>query len=714
VKLHELSPEKLVATCKQFRELSDDARPEEIKEECPASIAHYRGSTDFGTKDKPEFGVNVNWLAAAWSAFKSHLIGRCPKPASVPPKRAANKLYAPCANEIQAYADDKFDHEIVYEQVVEDAFFRGTGASIQRWDSRFGVARSEYFNPRLLYPDASATSWGACGHVIEAHECRREEVARKYGVKVAGALKAIDEGKSPVAVDTEQMIEDKNPLDMVRYYVCWSKHDEENRCLQFADEYQEDYFWTNPVDGLPGDPFPFPMADESWPFAVLPFNRENNKLWGQSYYKVSEGPLKGMAWAYAFMMQAGSKSSKQAMAYPRNMEELIQEFSQMTTHMGRIAYDDEGMVNGQKIKDLIEILEFPALPQTLLDMFERSKQVYEDISGYNAAGQVAPQGVETAGEMQGMMQAAANKLAYYQAPVEQYFKEASRIRHRINADKCTLDAVVKVRREGAPTAASDYGDEDVTNPAEPRKVVPFEQAVALTKAIPKKDVAELSSLAAFNAAVGAPGVPEHPEADLRVKLGVPLDATIEIEQAGVRHLAGEELAAGWIEGATDWEIEANIEIDIESGSSSEMAQQNRQTKMERIAPLLAGTLQQFQAIPQLVDLHNALVDSTEEDALQGCKLDVKQVMATVQQQQQAEQQALQVQQQQAGAEEAQAIAAAESRTAVAEARLNEQAAKNDGQRIANDGLKIKQQTAAIEGEERRIRDRSRSELQLRS
>lgn len=713
----DLAPDELSETAEELRKYSEDARPDEINNDDPPSLKAYRGEYwDGETWDSGAMQMQVNESYGMWMSFLPVLLGRMPKPACAGRKdmgdRAANELYARCINKLTEYSDDRFRHRQQAVDALFDAFHRGTGFNRHEWDHDAGIARTRYFDARNVFPDHNAKCWEECNHIIERHVMLRGQAANLMGWPSAKQLKKMGDTKD-VKTPERLKVEDTSPYDVVCYYLLWSKDldaegNPENRVIPFSPDVKDAFLWEGP-DGKVGDPFPFPLGDGKWHLTDLRLNKETNKLWGFSMYEACKGPMQGVQWAWSWIMAASGKSSKQFLALPKDFEEMIGQIQSFKSHLPIITYDPAMLEDQAKpIKDFFAAISVGGdLPQTLIDMLARAEEKLGSLSGYNAVAQLSPQGVDTATEASTLRDAAANRVGDMQRTVEDFTVRCIKTRHAVNADKMIKPAMVCIKALGmAPTPEGPVGnaDENLMPEKEKYLFLPYRDAALLQKGVSKTLSDYMQSQGGQGAVPGA--------VEVRRRLKIDEKAKVEIKQPGAAFYLGDQLAQAWIENATDAEVDAAVDVKVEVGSASATSKMERSTNVQRIAGLILPVFQQYGMTDKVAACLTAIIDSSEEEALEPCRTVPGEIDQSIaKQQEQAAQQAQQEAQAQAQAAEASRGANADQ--AAAENRQTElQIALQNAE---NENAQINQGTESIRNdreEMRGARDRSKDQMQL--
>lgn len=706
----------------------DHERPEEIRaDSAPAEVAFggdlWNWATKQGTIREPQHASSVNLLFAAFKGFMPQVLSRLPKPSAL--TKQGPPEYAKLHNELKSYRDREFGVLDECRSALQDAFLRGTGAVYHDRDAVRGLARTKRFDVHDLYWDANATCPADAKHMIQRCTMYRWEFARRFGKKLAEKIPAKEEATSTGS-------QSRKSLDIIEYYLAWSKHDDDYRVFAFHKDCAN--YFLNEEDGRPGEAWPFVWDKEEWPISAIWFQRpQANVPWGVSYYEVSKGPLHFAQFMMTYIFAATKKFAHQTVVGPRSMHELMQKVMSDTEHLNYHEYDEAELGGRAKVSDMIDVIQFPDLNKGVFDAMNLGREMFGIVSGFNAMTQGDPAMTETATESMRLAQTAETRMSEDVNTVSAWLKRIWDKETQVDCKHAPARSVVSVGPAGLPdklpttvvetTLVAEGADEAEAQPAVPPLTdVPYQKAILLEKGVgdlasAQQGVAQAQEFQAAAQARELSGMPPpldpmgmplqppplDPEIAVRQEYKVALDAKCQIIEPGIEAYVG-ELAQFWIEDMTPRQIRAMVELRFQQGSTTKVghvAEFNEAMALFKDAwPIYSG----FQMFDKMAELLNFVLGTLENYSLDGMMTTPAELqqavyqMQQMQMQQQAEAQ-MQAQQQEQGAAQQQQQAKEQEQQAQAQQAQAERQQK----------LQMHQQQLAAKQQSEQNRERSTRE-----
>lgn len=718
----------------------DHERPEEIRaDNAPAEIAFggdlWQWASSGDKLAKPDNASSVNLLFAAFKGFMPQVLARLPKPSAM--SKQGPPEYAKLHNELKGYRDREFGVLEECRSGLQDAFLRGTGAVCHDRDAVRGLARTKRFDVHDLYWDANATCPADAKHMIQRCTMYRWEFARRFGAEVAAKIAPKESRKSTGS-------QSRKELDIIEYYLAWSKHGDDFRVFAFHKDCTD--YYLNEEGGKPGEPWPFVFDHEEWPVSVIWFQRpQSSTPWGVSYYEVSKGPLHFSQFMMTYIFAATKKFAHQTVVGPRSMHDLMQKVMSDTEHLNYHEYDEMELGGRAKVSDLIDVIQFPDLNKGVFDSMNLGREMFGIVSGFNSMTQGDPAQTETATESMRLAQTAETRMSEDVNTVSAWLKRIWDKETQIDCKYAPTRSVVQVLAPGTPetlpttvveTTLVDQGTSEEEVPASPPLTdIPYQEAIIMEKGVGNLASAQQLVMAQqeFQAAqqatmmAGAPppmdqmGQPVQPpplppEIAVRQSRGIPLEAKCEIVEPGIEAYVG-QLAQFWIEDMTPRQIRATVELRFQQGSTTKIghvAEFNEATAMFKELFPVFMQYQMFDKMALLVNYYLESIENYSVDAIKTTPAELQQAIYAMQQMQfqQQAQAEMQAQQQAAEQENAKAQEQQTAEQQKTQARQQEAQAKAQQQeqeraqkmQMHQQNLQAKQQSEANRVRETRQRD----------
>lgn len=674
----DLTPSELHSLCKEMKEAAQDERPTDVNESNPASLRAYDGEY-YSNEEKSAMSgalhTSINLVLGAWGDFLPQLLGKVPVPNSKP--RTGTAARAEGFDRLISYRDREFRMHDQYRSFLRDAFLRGTGFLRTVWDCDYGISRSRHFSPCDVWIDDTAKTLEDAMHVIERHSCRRWEAIELFGesaTKLPPKQDRDDPAKGKVVAVPEALrIDGKySKIDMVEYYLLWSKHGGEDRIYAFHDTWNQGYLYEG-EDGKPGMPWPFKFEDGEWHLTSFRWEENPDSPWGMSYYRSVQGPIKCAQRMANYELWAREKNARQWAYCKQGLAAEVRRVAENQSHMPIVEIPDS-VANG--VEDLSKVLVFaspPDLPPAATTGVARAKQWMGEISGQSAIQEGNAQNIETAAESVRLAQADETRIADRQSKVEEAITCAHRKEAMYDAwfmprrsmlcwypagyegkeeDEASEDQAEEKKEKYGDAPRGPVDDPKAKERSLAEKVaaggghlddIPYQDAVLLEKGPPSKRAAASEQEAMMTAQQMGQQIPQvSPEVEVRMRYGVPVDADVEILEPGAEAFMGPELAQQWVEGATTRQVNMELSVAVKTGSTSRLGQMNKVNQVMMGVKAFMPWYQQNGLDEQAMAMVNAFCIGTENDDMQGCKVLPEQLQAGQQkmaQQAQAAQQA---------------------------------------------------------------------------
>lgn len=755
--LSKLRDEELSELLNDFRKKSKEKREEGgFDEDSDEDQEGYRmlagnlrsGSINGYHYDSARGGTYINGMLPAWRAFTPTHGGSKPPDPIVRALMPSREPLAFALQQLVRYSIEKFDYVELRMLCGMDAFFTkgGVGFARHRWDDHLGIARTERFDPKNVFVDYSASSFAKASHIIERHKVPRYEFAKKFGKKAAKDADACKDS----AVNwpkKNQSQKEKSPLDIIEYFLCWSKIGGYKRVYAFTEKNQDGIL--NEQDGEPGEKWPIDLAEDDWHLTPLAFIPIPGKVNAVSTYWAGRDQYIAWQRLNRSVFFTSLKSGKSILFYPDTLQSEMQAVEESGRTITPVPYMATDLENG-KLSEMIEKWEMPPVSPELLRAREEAKQAWRSIIGVDAATMIESQNMETATEAKTLQDSAQNMLANDTNAVDRFTNEVFRKEAFINLSRmpkkpivCVKMPWVKEKPEGEFDDDTDEyekedGEEYLTD-------VPYEDAILLEKgpqslaattaiARSREKIGDRAVMKAATSGVEDPQqlgqikeqaqsqIKPTPEMEVRqrytididgVPTPIPMNATCRIVNPGAEQFIGTEAAEGWVEGLTPRQIEAEIGVFVEPGSSSASGRMQNVNEVFMLYNTLAETLMGAGMYETVEELINASLKRSEIPDLDRAMIPNGALRKSMEQQQQA-------QMEQAKAEAEAKAAASQAPTELnpndqikAEAEIHKSDVGLETQKQKTEQQKLKIVGERVKGDEARVRDASASQLQMR-
>jgi len=688
-RLDSMSPEKLQKFWMRLKELACKKRPDSINEANPPAMKAFRG--DFWTdEDRPDKPASLNLVFAAFKSMAAQMISRAPIPKAR--SRRNNEAYAKVVNGIKEYTDREFDFRTNARSGLQDCFIRGTGVIRHERCQMHGLARSKYMDVRDFYIDHDAKCLEEANHVIEEFCVSRWEFAKKFGDDLAEKVPA-DDDKEGDEFDnrggprTEE--DDVNPYDRIRYYLAWSKHHGDRRVYAFLPNWSEEHILKG-EDDKPGVPWPYTFDDEDFPFTLVVYNKIPSSPWGFGFFDVAKQPIMFLNYMLSYTLQSCSAAAKVPILYPAELKDYAMQIATTNKTHPMIPYD-ESVMGGRSPRDAFTPIQMPPMSEGMLKAADYAMSQLNIVTGFSQQTGGDAASVETAAESVRVGDQAKQRMADDQESVNLFVTKLWYKEHMINAKLTPTRSVVAF---GPGRADSDYEEDPVpgsgVDTAYPEEKIltdiPFEESRLMIRGVGDVKTAQ-QTLDEYTSAMEQyqqilqmdPGIamqqqqfqqaqqdpnlaqqmqgmqppipiPQEPPPEIMVRAnrGIPLDAKARLLEPGIEAYLPQEIAMGWIEGMSDFEIKSEVDLIIMKGSMHKLDHIQDYNEMMQLFKILGGFYVEWGYVDKMAALVNALIVSLEKPELDKLFVDTADIMQKFQmmQQQQAEQQQAEQAQQQ--------------------------------------------------------------------
>lgn len=693
-----------------------------------------------------------NVTLPAWKAFAPKYAAKepCPITRALIPSR---KALAEAAQALFRYRIEKFGYTPLIMACSMDAWFQkwGVGYARHQWDDPKGITTTSRSDPKDVFWDYTASSMEKAGHVIERMIVKRGEFIKKFGKSKGWEVDAWKDSSVDWPEKDKKEHDGKTLLDQIEYFLLWSKEGGYKRVYAFTKDDDDKLGILNEDDDKDGEPWPIELGEDDWHLTQLRFTPIPTGIDGVSTYWAGRGQHNAYQRLNGSTYYHGLKAGKEFLFFPEELESEMAKIEKATRTINQIPYSLD-LLQGRKIAELIEKFDIPGTPESLLQLRAEAKANWRSIVGVNAVQMLESQNLETATEAQTMQSSAANMIADDQGAVERFVTEIFRKELMSDLSRMPKQSVVCVKipykpQEDADEDTDEYEDEaegefedDVEDEQEEKKDgeeyltdVPYEEAILLERGVKSMAAAkkiagvrqQVSEKAAGDALMqgvpadqieqvqeqAAQAVPQSPEMQVRAARQIPMDAVCKIVNPGVEQFIGPEAAAGWVEGMTPRQIESEIGVSTERGSSSPMQRMQAVNEVFMLYNTVSPTLIQYGQFDVLAALINAAFKKSEIADLETVEVSADDIKAYVQQQQEAAQQAAQAEAaakgQPQGPVPEDPNVMAKSKAEVAKAQIGHatQEQKTEQQKLKIVGEQVK-------GDVARIRDQSQAQLQM--
>lgn len=685
-------------------------------------------------------GVYNNIMLPAWKSFApSHGGSKQPDPivrALMPSKeKLAQALQA-----LIRYCVDAFDYTTMTMLCGMDSFFQrgGIGYARHTWNESKGIAETKRFDPKNVFWEAGASSVEKASHVIERHVLKRGEFIKKFGAKKGWNAEA-HKGSKISWPKTSARMDGKTEFDDIEYFLFWSKEGGYKRVYAFTKRPKEDGI-LNKDDGELGEPWPIELPHEDWHLTPLVFTPIPGRIEGVSTYWASRDQYIAYQRLNRSVFFSALKSGKVVLFYPDDIESEMEAVEESGKTITPVPYSKSDLAGG-RLSDWIEKWEMPEVSKTLLMARQESLDNWKNDIGVNATTMLESQNLETATEAQTLQDSAANMIAQDQAAVESFQVEVFRKESFINLSRMPKRSVLCVKLQGRKEESEgEFEDEPEKDgyEADPDEEyifdVPYEEAILLKKgpesvaaagriAKAREKVADRASFDASMNGVAGPEldavkeqavqqVPQTPEMAARAARGIPMDAVVTIVNPGVEQFIGPEAAMGWEEGLDEQQIQAEVGVSVERGSSSATSRMQAVNEVLMLFNTLTPLLMEMGLYEPIAELINAAIKRSEIPDLDKARVTLQKIEQAVQQKQQAAQQQAQAEAE-AKAQASQGPSQLTPDTAVkAEAEIHKSDTGLQTQQEKTKQQELKLMSDQVKGDAARDRTRSEAQLQM--
>jgi hypothetical protein len=573
----------------------------------------------------------TNLLFPAWKAFAPKF---CSKPPNYIVKQLteSRRMLAEACQKLFEFKMQKFSYSDMILEVAQDAFFAPCGYGRHTWNKRLGMTVTNRFKPTDVMWDHSCTSPEGAKYVIERHKIKRYQLEKKYGRDIAYAVRADEDSLKISCPDDDSKYPDgKHPFDDIEYFLFWSKIGGYNRVYPFFEHWPEDleekWIYKSPVDGKPGEPWELDFDEDQWHLTQLKLSNVNGRIGGLSTFQAGKGSYLQFQDLSGAQTRAAEESAKKVMVYPIELESLMTKVREAGGTLSLIGYDRQ-RAQMNDVNESIKLIEFPGPDQHLISATDLAERRFQEITGMNAAIQQQSGSIETAVEARTLESAASNRIADDQGAVERWVT-------LVGKKELSCDLMKMPRRSSIRVNRSEYGGE-FTNDKGPGVLhdIPYEEAVLLEKGIAnleaaQQQIAETEAkeseliLAAVDPQIAkeqAAQMPMDGEVRARLNRKIGLEDEVEIVIPGVEQFVGPELSEHWVEDMTRRQIEAELLVTIQLGSSTAAGRSQQVNEVLMIAKLLEPIYREFELWDKVAFIYNSVIDASELENLKDAKL----------------------------------------------------------------------------------------------
>ena len=661
----DFDPQELRQMGNAFLEASKKKVPKHFEPSGRMSEGYQYLSGEIEDASALHYSTYCNELYDVWK-------GWAPKFCSRPPNymvRPGAKEYQPlasCMQDLFRYRVNRFNYQQMILQGCQDAVILGVGYARHQWDAKRGLTVTSRWKPQNAFWDSNATTIDGAMHLIEKHTLPRWQFVEKFGPEVGWEVPAADECDGPTdffPAEKKWVVNERNPLDQIEYYLLWSRHGDHKRVYAFHADWGEDFLQpeSRKANKNLGEEWPFDFDEGEWHLTPLIPTMLNDRIEGIAMWEVVRGQYLMYQNLLGASVKYGLQTTKRPILCPDAMAGVMKQIEATGETVFTIKYPAEILADfqGRKIEDLVSVLDFGQVNADLLRMVAEHRMRFQELAGANAVGQIQPGGVETAAEATKLADAAANRVADDQGAVERWVNKIGRKEMTADARRIRRNSVCKWKMPVEEDAfkVEAYGEvpDEESGPRYLRNV-PYRDAVLLEKG-PASDKAALRMEAAReekrNEAVmgqmmGDPAfegvepddaeamVPVTPEVEARRKYGVPMLAEVEICNPGIEMFVPADKAQAWPERPlTRREIDQMFQIGIEQGTSSA---NGRMQKIQEVGMVSKEMLPLYQGLglhKQTAAMMNAVVKAPELQTLDDCTVTEEEITQAVQDQQEA-------------------------------------------------------------------------------
>jgi hypothetical protein len=361
-------------------------------------------------------GVSVN-LCYSWaSSVTAWLMGQAPTIAVDPRRAGQDEQAAEVLEKWLGYSFQEGNSIIPNEVVVFDAILRGMAWSKESFDSKRGIDVVDALTPLDVALDPLAKYSVAQGRWMVQRCVRPIDEARAFFNRKdlePNYQLANEKGLSAERTRDRSACSDK---DLLLYYEIWWKDGERRRLLYRLKDKQ---MW------LGQSQWPYVLDDDEFPFSPLIFNTVYQGVDGFSEMQVVDGLRLEVEELAEFDRRHTRRAAAKKILFDESVfaPEDIQKFTS-----GRDMEAISAKLGGKALADVLRVVDFNSNTDEQKGKFERVRQLFNDILGFDELLRGGEQKKLTATQADIVAEFARLKLGRRLTSVDRF--QSTQLRHR--------------------------------------------------------------------------------------------------------------------------------------------------------------------------------------------------------------------------------------------------------------------------------------------